>query len=379
MVQNTTCSGVVFTHDLNTGAPYYVVNYDDATGTTNTVTSGAGEYSNRTLYVHRSSAERLRSDRFKSLITAVQELEKILESDLLDIEFAIDQKLNVFLLQTRKITTQNKWGKEVVSLIDRELKSTNDFVGNKFKPVPNVFGKTTVFGQMPDWNPAEMIGRAPRALSTSLYRCLITDNAWRIAREKMGYAVPSEQPLMILLSGQPFIDTRLSFHSYLPQGLSTPVSEKLVDEWVDRLKSKPELHDKIEFDVAITTYDFDLNKKMSELASSLDSREREKFKELFHLTHPFLMGDGKSSIAQALKSIKQLAQSNLSRFPNSPAGIQSLIDDCFSLGTIPFAILARHGFIARSLLLSLLSRSSITGRYEPCIGWNTYCCRRFTQ
>ena len=69
----------------------------------------------------------------------------------MDIEFAIDQKLNVFLLQTRKITTQNKWSK-VVSLIDRELKSTNDFVGNKFKPVPDVFGKTTVFGQMPDWN-----------------------------------------------------------------------------------------------------------------------------------------------------------------------------------------------------------------------------------
>ena len=214
---------------------------------------------------------------------------------------------------------------------------------------------------MPDWNPAEMIGRAPRALSISLYRCLITDNAWRIARAKMGYAVPSEQPLMVLLSGQPFIDTRLSFHSYLPQGLSTPISEKLVDEWVDRLKSKPELHDKIEFDVAITTYDFDLNKKMSELASSLDSGEREKFKkELFHLTHPFLTGDGKSSIAQALKSIKQLAQSNLSRFPNSPAGIQSLIDDCFSLGTIPFAILARHGFIARSLLLSLVSRGVLS-------------------
>ena len=103
MVQNTTCSGVVFTHDLNTGAPYYVVNYDDATGTTNTVTSGAGEYSNRTLYVHRSSAERLRSDRFKSLITAVQELEKILESDLLDIEFAIDQKLNVFPYKRGKL------------------------------------------------------------------------------------------------------------------------------------------------------------------------------------------------------------------------------------------------------------------------------------
>ena len=75
------------------------------------------------MYINDHLPERLRSDRFKSLITAVQELEKILESDLLDIEFAIDQKLNVFLLQTRKITTQNKWGKEVVSLIDEELKA----------------------------------------------------------------------------------------------------------------------------------------------------------------------------------------------------------------------------------------------------------------
>lgn len=36
MVTAVTSSGVVFTHDLNTGAPYYVVNYDDISGTANT-------------------------------------------------------------------------------------------------------------------------------------------------------------------------------------------------------------------------------------------------------------------------------------------------------------------------------------------------------
>lgn len=53
MVLNTSMSGVVFTHDLNTGAPYYVINYDDVSELTNTVTSGGGEYANRTLYIHR--------------------------------------------------------------------------------------------------------------------------------------------------------------------------------------------------------------------------------------------------------------------------------------------------------------------------------------
>ena len=315
MVQNTVCSGVVFTHELNTGAPYYVVNYDDSSGSTNSVTSGAGEYSNRTLYVHRSSLSKLRSDRFKSLIAAVLELEEILQNDLLDIEFAIDEKLNVFLLQVRPITTQGKWNKKIAYLLDTELESAHNFVGQKFKKIQNVFGKTTVFGQMPDWNPAEMIGRAPKVLSISLYRNLITDNAWRIAREKMGYAVPKDQPLMVLLAGQPFIDTRLSFHSYLPAGLSASISEKLVNEWVNRLKTKPELHDKIEFDVAITAFTFDLDKKLSELASSLNVEEKKKFKEeLFQLTYPFLRGAKKSSISHALESIEQLAEANIDNF-----------------------------------------------------------------
>ena len=266
-----------------------------------------------------------------------------------------------FFYRSVPITTQGKWNKKIAYLLDTELESVHNFVGQKFKKIQNVFGKTTVFGQMPDWNPAEMIGRAPKVLSISLYRNLITDNAWRIAREKMGYAVPKDQPLMVLLAGQPFIDTRLSFHSYLPAGLSASISEKLVNEWVNRLKTKPELHDKIEFDVAITAFTFDLDKKLSELASSLNVEEKKKFKEeLFQLTYPFLRGAGKSSISHALESIEQLAEANIDNFSLGPVGIKSLMDDCFSSGTIPFAILARHGFIARSLLLSLVSRGVLS-------------------
>ena len=57
------------------------------------------------------------------------------------------------------------------------------------------------------------------ALAASLYQILITDQAWSLAREKMGYTTPVAQPLMVMLAGQPFIDVQLSLISFLPKAI----------------------------------------------------------------------------------------------------------------------------------------------------------------
>lgn len=361
MVQNTIMSGVVFTHDLNSGAPYYVINYDDVSGYTNTVTSGDGEYSNRTIYIHRGAIDSLRSERFQKLLQAIVELEKVMESQFLDIEFAIGKDLTPFLLQVRSITTRPNWNRAVAKRIDAALLGIQDFVKKRFDLQNGVYGKTTVLGQMPDWNPAEMIGRAPRALAYSLYRTIITDNAWRLARENMGYAVPKGQPLMVSLAGQPFIDTRLSFHSYLPGALNPGIAEKLVNVWVNRLKEHPHLHDKIEFDVAITTYSFDIDEKINnQTGGVLSNEEILEFKRaLKNQSIALISGNHSGSILKALEKVEEL------RIRQSSSGsvlaidfnsIFAIVEDCIQFGTIPFSILARHGFIARTVLLSLVKK-----------------------
>lgn len=359
MVENTTMSGVIFTHDLNTGAPYYVINYDDQSGLTDTVTSGAGEYSNRTLFIHRGSTEEIRSDRFTKLLQAVKELELIMQSEFLDIEFAIGRDLKPYLLQVRAITTQANWNRAITKRIDETLLKMQSFVVDRFTRSSNAYGQTTILGQMPDWNPIEMIGRAPRALAASLYQTLITDLAWSRAREEMGYTVPVGQPLMVMLAGQPFIDVQLSFHSFLPKTLSPNIASKLVDHWINQLKKSPELHDKVEFDVAITTFSFDMDDKIECLIGDiLTGHEKQEFKQA-HLAQALrlIKGEDSGSLGNALENIKTLKARQTSLAKNDGGTnityLHTMISDCITFGTVPFSILARHGFIAKTILLSL--------------------------
>lgn len=356
MVKNSIMSGVIFTHELNAGAPYYVINYDDESGATDTVTSGSSSYSNRTLYIHRNATGKLHSKRFIKLLEAIKELESILDSEFLDIEFALGDDMTPYLFQVRPITTKTNWNRNLTKRIDNVLDEVQAFVKERFKPMDGVYGATTVLGQMPDWNPAEMIGRAPRALASSLYKKIITDNTWRIARKKMGYSIPEDQPLMVMLAGQPYIDCRLSFQSFLPKTIPPSMGKKLVDHWVKHLHSSPELHDKIEFDVAITSYCFNFEEKIvSLIGDTLTKSEVEEFKQA-HLIHTRGLIKGESeegSISYAMDLIKSLKKKNNSETPTKISSLPHMLELCQNSGTIPFAILARHGFIAKTILLSL--------------------------
>ena len=362
MINNVSMSGVVFTKELNTGAPYYVINYDDISGLTNTVTSGEGYYSNRTLFIHRDSKKSLRSERFIILIDAIKEIEEFYNCEFLDIEFALDKELNPYLFQVRPITTKKNWDKKLVTSLNKQLKGIEIFIKDRFRPYKKIYGETTILGQMPDWNPAEMIGRAPRPLSFSLYSHLITESAWRDARKIMGYKSPVGQNLMVSLAGQPFIDTRLSLNSFLPNDLPDEISSKVVNFWLKRLKENPHLHDKVEFEIAITAFTFNIDERISNLIGNiLNKNEKIIFRESYYkLTKPLIKNNGKASIKEALIRINKLDSIKLDKDSSDLNSLKKLLEDCINLGTIPFSILARHAFIAKSIMLSLVSRGIFT-------------------
>ena len=140
------------------------------------------------------------------------------------------------------------------------------------------YGNLPIFGLMPDWNPAEMIGYQPNDLSFSIYKEIITDNAWNLARQEMGYKKVS-RPLMYKFTGKPYIDARLSFYSFIPNEISEKISKKIVNYWSRILISKPYLHDKIEFEIAEGSFDIDTKKKISNNYNFLNKIEKKKYYE----------------------------------------------------------------------------------------------------
>ncbi len=363
MIENVSMSGVVFTRDINTGSPYYIINYDDETGRTDTITAGMN-YNNRSLYILRGEEKSLRSKRFINLMKSVKELEKFFNTDAIDLEFALDNKNKVFIFQIRQLTTSKKWDKNLNKKIKYETKSIESFLENKFGSLKNIYGTKSIFGQMPDWNPVEMIGRSPKKLALSLYKYLITDQVWREARSEMGYNVPIGMPLMISLAGVPYIDCRLSFNSFLPADLDSRICDKIVNAWLSRLEENQHLHDKIEFEVVTAEFSFNFDEKIqSTIPNILSKNELNEFKtSLWKLTKDIVM-DKKGKIDEQLKKIDILQKKNERLFLKDNFDLNvfvGLLEDCKTFGTLPFSILARHAFISQSLLKSLVSKKIIS-------------------
>lgn len=378
MLKNVIVSGVVFSKDPNTDENYIVINYDDITGSTSSVTSGSSN--NTKVYYHFKEYNKIKDENLSKVINLVYDLENILKNYSLDIEFAITEDRNIYLLQVRPLCI-NKISGEVSCTLDFEkdsnLNRTLKDIVKKFNELnkrhPYLYGKNTAFGVMPDWNPAEIIGIRPKNLALSLYKEVITDNIWAYQRDNYGYKNLRSFPLMINFGGVPYIDVRVSFNSFLPAVLEDDLSEKLVNYYIDRLIENPSLHDKVEFKIIFSCYTLDIEEQIKILLN-YNFTEEECIKicdSLRYLTNKII--DGKDGLwkndIEKINKLEIRREEIMNSSLDKVSKIYWLLEDCKRYGTLPFAGLARAGFIAVQMLKSLVNIGILSEKdYENFMG-----------
>ena len=355
MLDRVAMAGVAFSRSPS-GGPYFIINYDDRSGLTDRVTAGVG--GNLETFLCLKSRADACPPSLAPVIALVDELESLLGTDTIDVEFAVGDDGQLYLLQVRPLVV-DRWGRAVDAKVDAALADVARKVELLSRPHPYLHGSRAIFGVMPDWNPAEIVGVRPCPLSLSLYRELITDAIWAYQRDNYGYQNLRSFPLLVSFHGLPYIDVRVSFNSFIPRDLPDDLAGRLVNYYIDRLLAEPHLHDKVEFEIIFSCYTLDLPTRMGRLAEhgfSADDRS-ELTGALRRLTNRIIHGD--SALWRGDREKIDLLEKRFPTICNAEidkiSRIYWLIEDCKRYGTLPFAGLARAGFIAVQLLQSFVA------------------------
>ncbi len=354
MIKDCDFSGVITTCNLSNQAPYYVINYFEGKDTA----AATGGKANTQNYFQFKYNNKIGNKKFKKIIKLARELEKKFKNNYLDIEFGV-KKRKVYLFQVRPIVLRG----EKIFFDKKNFENSLTKLKNKIiklkKRNHNLFGRTSFFGVMPDWNPAEMIGIKPKALAFTLYQELITDFIWAKNREKYGFNDLTSNHLMSNFLGTPFIDIRVDFNSWLPKNLEDNTKEKLVNYYLNIFKNNHSFHDKIEFKILFTCFNAETEDRLKEIKKSvLNIKEKQKIKnELKKITlnSIFNIKDDIKKIEILKKKQNKVKSSDIYSIDK----IYWYIEDCKRYGTEPFAGLARSGFIAVELLNSMVNKKII--------------------
>ena len=362
-------SGVLFTKNPDNGSPYYVINFEDGTST-DSVTKGIA---NNTVKIVRTIRKNKLPPKWKKLISSVEEIESIFNMNSLDIEFGITKSNKIIIFQVRPMTFIKTLKAKTTHSKISSLITQNQQKFSKLNTIKHVPGKHTIFSDMADWNPSEIIGNNPNLLDYSIYDFLIMKNAWHKGRTFLNYSNVNPYPLMVKFGNKPYVDVRASFNSMIPSRLNLKLKNKLLNYYLKKLKQFPFLHDKVEFEILFTCYDISIDSRLNELIKFNFSKNEISLikKSLLDFTNEIIENFPKTS-SYCTKSVEKLEQNHIEILEQLSASAnyeqilesaKSLLSNCRKLGTIPFSTMARIAFIGSILLRSLHSKGFINSKF----------------
>ncbi|MFC2061369.1 PEP-utilizing enzyme [Elusimicrobiota bacterium] len=341
-------SGVVFTRNLDTNAPYYLINYDESEKT-DTVTGGEISSS---LWLYRDIKISRVPRKWRNLLTAVKEIEDYLPGMVLDIEFAEKADGTIVIFQVRPLAANVRFEEfnddMFRSIVERQIANYD----------------SQFLSDMAFWNPSEIIGDNPHPLDYSIYREIITRRAWNAGLTHMGYS-PVKQELMVKYGNKPYISLEHAFQALIPGSLPGKLRNKLKEFYIRKLSRDLTAHDKIEFEIALSCYDFDSEERLEELQQNgFTKKEINDISAALKKLTLTVIKSYRKRLEQDQQSLKTLSLKTKDLLKESvkyglPAeyikAFLKLLEYIEIYGTPQFTTVAREAFISKSLLNSMVN------------------------
>lgn len=356
-IEDSFLNGVVFTQGLNGFENYLTINFFKGKST-NRITSGSVN-GNYFVFFSQLKPSIVKDSYIKKILKTSLQIQKKFNSKNLDIEFSINKKKQIKIFQIRKLNSQKKFKnisyKTLYDLKKKLKKMLND------KNLLNI--NKTIYSNMTDWNPAEMLGLNPKPLASSLYKELITNKIWSKSRKELGYSDCMDLPLIHEFMGKPYVDVGLSLYSFIPNDLDENLKYKLLNYYLKSFKKKPDFYyDKIESKLVFSSIDFSSNEKIK-ILKKFNFSDKEIFqikKSLLNLTNKLIkcLNENLNISNQIIKKTKIIINEKLHPINK----IYKIINLCKIYGTLPFANIARLAFISMQFLDSMKYKKIISSK-----------------
>jgi phosphohistidine swiveling domain-containing protein len=355
--KDTYRSGVIFSREIKYNRPYYMITY--AEGSTDEVTSGKG---GRTVYIYRNADRKsLETTSWFTLINAMRELEKIYPEYPLDVEFSVGSDSQITIFQARPLAAsidREKW-----ELSEKNQADIMDIATKDYEEVCFKEREVAALSDMAFWNPAEMIGENPHPMDYSIYRDIITRKVWTQSLNNLGYRTV-ENELMYKIGNKAYICLESAFKGLTPSGINDSLTEKLTRYYRKCVEADPSCHDKIEFEVVLSSFDFTTMgalRKMQEAGFTKEETE-EIEKALTQLTERAIKGysEQNKKDMQGLKGLmvhREIIDNNLKMVDADLhtliQSFEQIMESIKHYGTTGFTRQARYAFMATSLRKSM--------------------------
>ncbi len=347
---NIVMSGVCFTRNIKNNSPYYLINYDDKSSDTTTVTSGlVNDKVEIIKNIHKSKIKK----KWRTLIESIREIESIIPDIALDVEFAVNKRNQVIIFQVRPLANSSKFpdhNDNNVFEIHRQILSQYAHI--------NSISSSLIMSDMSFWNPAELIGSRSRPLAASLFKDILMNEIWNSSLKSLKYT-KHNKPLLKMLGNKGYICLDATFKTLIPDTMKVDVKRKLKNYYKNQLKKSPQYHDKIEFNIILDSYNFNTEKILNNLRdNNFSNDEISHIRSVMKKHTIFLFNNFDNMIKEDDKMIKDLIKKSKSYSDkDSVIDLLSNIKHNISIlktnGTPQFCRAARLAFLSKNYFNSL--------------------------